>query len=366
MTDTSKQTINAKNSRFPFSNLPENLKTKWIDLIENKRLNPTLHPGWIKVSLSSGKTEMDHTRVFVLFDADEPAGFLPYRVEKSFKLGMPFSILFLYDFVTYHLECVSRSSIRDLLEAFFSDSPKWHILMISNIIEDGPTAASLRQLCHEKGWTFQEFPVDVSPYLPLEGTFEDLLASKNRKFRYKYRKRNEMLTDTDEMAMVWYTAASQTSEFLEAFVAVEANSWKAESGVDVSFSNREGRYYAQLLPFLAEKNALMANVLWKKNKPIAYSLCCQWGDWIGQLKTGFDFRFKDLSPGALVIDGCLEKAFASGAREFDFLGTPGQMEPDPHKLHWTKQTRRHVRFEMYSNQVRSKIFGTLKKMRTAP
>ncbi|EIM63579.1 GNAT family N-acetyltransferase [Desulfobacter postgatei] len=366
MKDTSKHKIDSKNYCFPFSALPENLKKNWIELIENKRLNPTLHPGWVKISLSSGKTEIDHTRVFVHFDADKPAGFLPYRVEKRFKLGMPFSIVFLYDFVTYHLECVCLSSIRALLEAFFSDTPKWHILMISNIIDDGPTAESLRQLCHEKDLGFQEFPVDVSPYLTLKGTFDDLLASKNRKFRYKYRKRNEMLASTEEMEMAWYPAASQASEFLEAFVAVEANSWKAESGVAVSFSNREGRYYAQLLPFLAEKNALMANVLWNKNKPIAYSLCCHWGDWIGQLKTGFDSRFKDLSPGALVIDGCLEKAFASGAKEFDFLGTPGQMEPDPHKLHWTRQTRRHVRFEIYSSQVRSKIFGTLKKMRTAP
>ena len=366
MTDTNNNKVNTPKKCFAFSDLPEYLKSKWIDLIENKRINPTLHPDWIKVSLSADEPNIDHTRVFVHFDEDEPEGFIPYRMEKKLKLGMPFSVVFLYDFVTYHLECVCRSNIRALLEAFLSDNAQWHILMVANIIHDGPTAETLKQLCNEKGLGFQEFPVDVSPYLTLESTFDDLLASKKRKFRYKYRKRNEMLADTDKMKIVWYTDTHQINEFLEAFVEVEANSWKADSGVDVSSSNREGRYYAQLLPFLAKKNALMANVLWNENKPIAYSLCCHWGDWIGQLKTGFDTRFKHMSPGALVIDGCIEKAFASGAREFDFLGTPGQLEPDPHKLHWTKQTRRHVRFEIYSNQVRSKIFGTLKKMRTTP
>ena len=82
----------------------------------------------------------------------------------------------------------------------------------------------------------------------------------------------------------------------------------------------ELKYHRRLLPVLAQDGALLANVLHRAERPIAYSLCCHCHGWVGHLKTSFDQEFASLSPGGYVIDASVERAFDLKAREFDFLG----------------------------------------------
>ena len=65
---------------------------------------------------------------------------------------------------------------------------------------------------------------------------------------------------------------------------------------------------------------------------------------MGHLKTGYDLDFDDISAGALVIDASIKEAFNLCAKEFDFLGTPGKLRAEPHKLWWSKVTRHHFYF----------------------
>jgi hypothetical protein len=348
----------------PFSSLALPLIDAWAELIDRHSLNPSLQPGWLSAVLKSWEIPLASIQVFLVHNAGVLEGVIPFLVETRRTFGLPLKVLSLTsNFVSYHPEIVCSKNVKKNLRSFLLEATKWDKTSIQGVVDDGPTAQAVREICAEQGWLVLESPVDLSPFLPLEGSWEDLQATKKRKFRYKVRKRNENLEMDDEFSMKWYRNQGDVTAYLDAFFAVEAKSWKSENGVEVSASNKEGRYYSELLPFLAENDALLANVLWHKETPIAYSLCCHWNGWVGHLKTGFNRSFEDISAGALVIDSSMKAAYDLNAREFDFLGTPGKMQPDPHKMHWTKQTRRHVSFEIFSSGVLPKLVGFAKLMK---
>jgi hypothetical protein len=129
---------------------------------------------------------------------------------------------------------------------------------------------------------------------------------------------------------------------------IEERSWKAEAGSAITDRRVEIEYYRCVLPVLSEMGALFANVLFIKDVPCAYVLCCNFNGWVGQLKTSFDKSIQDA--GARVIDESVKQAFASGARTYDFLG-----EASAHKLKWTDRVRTHHGYWLLSRRPMARL-----------
>ena len=97
-----------------------------------------------------------------------------------------------------------------------------------------------------------------------------------------------------------------------------------------------------LLPGLVRDGHLLANVLYADHEPIAFSLCCHFGNWVGQMKTSYDARHSDLSPGLMTVDATIQRSIELGAGTYDFLGGP-----DAYKLAWSKTVRGHANYTIY-------------------
>ena len=59
-----------------------------------------------------------------------------------------------------------------------------------------------------------------------------------------------------------------------------------------------------------------------------------------------------------MIDTSIERAFALGAKEFDFLGNAGS-----HKLAWTSNLRSHADYFLFAPRLKARLVGMLKLMR---
>jgi len=197
----------------------------------------------------------------------------------------------------------------------------------------------------------------LSPYLPISGTWDTLIASKSKKFRYKVRKRREWLSSQPAARIVWFGKNSDTSKLMEDMLQIESMSWKAKEGRDINSRPIEREYYRALLPMLQSLDSLLGNILYIDDQPVAYNLCCHFEGWVGQMKTSFDERFGDLSPGSLVIDLAVQAAFDYEATEFDFLG-----DSAVHKLLWTDQSRATLACQMFGSTFRGRLASTVKRV----
>lgn len=211
-----------------------------------------------------------------------------------------------------------------------------------------------------RGWRLVRYPSLRSPYLEIGGSWQRFLDSKSQNFRYNLKRKRKGLEKAGKLEDRWHRAPADVPDLLAAMHAIEESSWKTTAGMSITGSRRELAYHDLLLPWLAGRGALEANVLRLDREPVAYSLCIRWLGKLGQLKTSFSERVSNLSPGLVVTTASIENAFATGATEYDFLG-----DVMPHKMHWTDKLRAHDNVFAFLPTLRGSLAGSVKRWRNA-
>ena len=340
------------------ANASNEILTSWTQLVEAKNFNATLLPEWTKI-IANAYDVIDSTDV-LLVGKRKLEFVAPIIQYPTYSLKIPINTLgMVANLVSYHHQIVSSIPTVSTIEALVTEATRRNIdcIHLEDIVDDSDLGMYLKT--HTSNSLFYNIsePGDTSPFLPIESTWDELLKGKSKKFRYKLRKRTEVL-DASNIKMKWFTDPECCTELLKAMQIIEENSWKKCQGHSIFDSNIETRYHKLLLPFLAQQKAMFANVLYRDDSPIAYNFCCNNKGWVGQLKTSFDMRHADISPGSIVIDQAIKHAICIGAYEFDFLG-----DTDPHKLAWSKSVRKHTNYRLYLNSsLKGRYIGLVKNI----
>jgi len=341
-----------------FADCDPQLVTEWQALAQSGGFNPTLSPRWLSTIVAALCPDGSQIDLLV---RREPSGIvsavLPYLWSYKRMLGVRVSVLQPgSNLMSYHADVVATADVEEVLETLLNKASGWDVFHFANVPLESDTASALRALAPRFSSWLQVIEGDESPYLAINGTWASYFGSRSKKFRYKHRQRRELFDKDPVFALRWFNESAEVERLLADMLAVEQRSWKLEAGLSIAGRELELEYHRRLLPVLARDGALLANVLYRADRPIAYSLCCCWHGWIGHLKTSFDQEFASLSPGGYVIDASVERAFDLGAKEFDFLG-----DAAPHKLAWTSTTRKHGDFFLFGRTWKGRIIGLLKR-----
>jgi|GEM_PF-867428 len=336
------------------------LEAEWRRVVEQGSFNPTLGPAWFSVIVAALAQSVRPVSILVGKEREKGVtAVLPFFVSSRRMLGLEMTVLEAgSNLMSYHAEVVTSGDPEEVIDAVFEAASGWDVFHMANVPFESPTARAIMRIARRRRLPLQVIQGDESPYLTIEGTWASYLATRNKKFRYKLRHRREQIEANKNCALRWVTSNAETDTLLKDILAIEEHSWKRGAGLNIGARESELTYHRLLLPYLAKEGALMANVLYHGERPIAYSLCCVFSGWVGHLKTSFDERFAELSPGGFVIDTCVERAFELQAREFDFLG-----DAAPHKLAWTKSTRRHVDLFVFGSTLKGRCIGWLKALK---
>ena len=345
------------------SSLTDIERRQWDRLAESTSANFSLYPDWSEVVARSHGI-VDMCELVQVSKGDRAIALFPIYIKSStflYLLKLK-SLELVGNYVSYHNSLITVLEPRIALDHLVIECVQRGaaVVHLATIPNDSDLGVYLN--CSEPNPRYWIHKVvgEVSPYLSLPGSWDELLATKPKKFRYKLRKRNELLENSTSLQLKWFTSKEDCSVLLDAMLMVERNSWKSNAGLSINDNEREKRYYELLLPVLASKNAMFANVLYVDGAPIAYNLCCFWCNWVGQMKTSFDVRYSELSPGLMVIDSAIKHSIAIGADEFDFLGDAAQ-----HKLAWSKKSRAHSDYFVYvRSTMKGNFVGGLKKFRS--
>jgi len=332
----------------------DDVLASWRAIVDGAKLNASLEPDWVRVTAAS-RGVADDTFVFVARRGREIVAVAPFRFETSRVLGVPIKKLNLItNYVAYHnsLPSTLEPAVALSLLLEFAATNGADVVELAAIDDETRLARAVLE-CEAQVSSVRRFPGEASPFIPLDTSWDELLASKPKKFRYKVRKRAEALSESPDLALRWYRNEQDCAELLQAMESIERSSWKQEAGVAIFSRDHEKRYHELLLPLLAQRGALVANVLSQAGKPIAYTLGCHAGGWFGLLKTSFDAAYSELSPGAIVADQAIAVAIELKAREFDFLG-----DQDQYKLAWSKLVRAHSSYYLYLRRsLRGRLLG---------
>jgi CelD/BcsL family acetyltransferase involved in cellulose biosynthesis len=177
-------------------------------------------------------------------------------------------------------------------------------------------------------------PQGGAPYLELPSSFEELLDARSRNLRSQWGRKRRRLERMGAVGLRQVTGGPTLDRDLQAFFRLEAAGWKGRNGTAILRERGAEALYRDFSRQAAEHGWLRLLLLELDGEILAADLSCALGGVGFLIKTAYDERRADLSPGLVLRGEALRLAIGEGLHGYDFLGGA-----DRYKLQWTDDIR---------------------------
>jgi len=203
------------------------------------------------------------------------------------------------------------------------------------------------------GYLVNEKDSRTSPYVRISGTWEDYAATRTTKRVARWRKRVRKIEKIEGMSVRRIDGSTDIDRLVDSFIEVEKRSWKEKHGTSISGRGLESFYHTMCLA-LAEAGWFHPIWLERDGEMFAFLLAIIYGGALYALKTSFDERYKEFSPGTPLFFYAVTDALERGLSKVDFLG-----EPSRWKSEWATDHNEHANLHLYP----SGVAGAVKYLR---
>ena len=207
--------------------------------------------------------------------------------------------------------------ISGLLDFLLNENlPSWELLDLYNILEESPTLAALKEEGLKCGWSHQQVHLQPAPYIPLPGDFDEYLAGIDKKQRHEIRRKLRNVEQDLAVADLYFTEDPELLEqdinaFLD-MMAQDPNKKEFLTAPMRQHLHNTARIafehgWLQMAFFTLDGNKAAANMSFKYNHRL----------WL--YNSGWDWEYRDYSPGWILIAYLIKWANAHNIEEFDFM-----------------------------------------------
>ncbi len=204
-----------------------------------------------------------------------------------------------------------------LLEYLATDeATNWKKLDLCNILDDSPSLPAFTTAAREIGWQVHEEILQHSPFITLQGDFENYLASIDKKQRHEIRRKQRRL-ETSGVPYRWYTTTEEEKipGDIDAFLGLMA------------FDELKATFLAPLMRTHMEnviRCAFQADCLQMKfleidGVKVAGSLSFDYLNRLWLYNSGINPAYSEYSPGWIMLAELIRWACEHHYRELDFM-----------------------------------------------
>jgi CelD/BcsL family acetyltransferase involved in cellulose biosynthesis len=240
-----------------------------------------------------------------------------------------------------------------------AESPDDGAALMAGLLEDAPRRVSLafvpitaatRTLARigssRAGRTWHERVLERCPFLDVDGDWDAYLGRRRGHLVRELRRRRRKLErdGTLELEVVGEhdVPPDQLDAALEDVFRVEASGWKGERGTAIGATPATRAFYTAIARWLAARGWLRLAILRHGARPIAVDFAVEAYGTHSLIKTGFDPALRSVSPGMLLRQQMLERAFRGGMHRYDFLGIA-----ESWKREWTDLTEPYLLLQSF-------------------
>jgi CelD/BcsL family acetyltransferase involved in cellulose biosynthesis len=211
---------------------------------------------------------------------------------------------------------------------------------LTPVLETGADIAAQR--LDRGGYRVLRTVVHAAPYLSLPDTWDEFLASLSKNLRAKWRKYGRALDRNGGLVVRTARSEADLERHLDAFLELEASGWKGRAGTALRCDPRAEALYRSFAFAAARQGWARISVLESGGVPVAAAYGCVFAGKAFRLKSGFDERYSDRSPGLVLVGEELRRSIEEGLVGYEFLGAA-----DAHKLRWGPKTRDLITLRAY-------------------
>jgi CelD/BcsL family acetyltransferase involved in cellulose biosynthesis len=312
----------------------ESLQEEWSDLADRVDAPPFLHPGWI----AAWCHEFAGRQVSVLAVRRDGrlVGLVPF-------LEVPTGIVAPTNWHTprFGLLAEDAEARRELCRLLVERAR--HRLDVCFLYGGSDELRDLRAAAAEAGHRVQTRTCQRSPFVEVDGdwdAYEERVPSKRlREVRRRRRKLSAQGAVTIDFAR---PGADDLDDLLGDGFSVGGSGWKNERGTAILSSPETRSFYTEVAGWAAARGWLTLAFLRVDGRPAAFDMCLEAHGRIYVLKGGYDTELRSFAPRTILLYESLRRAFASGARSYEFLGAD-----EKYKLPWATGTRDCIRLQSF-------------------
>ena len=208
--------------------------------------------------------------------------------------------------------------ISGLLDFLTSESnfSHWRILDLYNLLEDSPSLQILKNEAERRGWTHQQTHLQPAPYISLLDNYDTYLASIDKKQRHEIRRKLRNI-DQRFLESQLYIAEdpAKLDADIESFIAMMAQDPNKQAFLTPTM--RQHIYNTAKIAF--EQGWLHLAFLMLDGKKAAANLSFNFDGRLWLYNSGWEWDFRDYSPGWVLLAHLIKWSIENGLTEFDFM-----------------------------------------------
>jgi CelD/BcsL family acetyltransferase involved in cellulose biosynthesis len=311
----------------------EAIRDDWDALADRSRAAPFLRPGWIEpwqTAFCKGEP-----RYLVTRRDGWLAGVLPLEVRRGTLVSSANWHTPLYGPVVED-EAAAAELARGLLAHAGRRADLWFL------DPEAPGFPQIARAAEECGYGLITRTIARSPYIAVEGSFEEFMAGLDRKFRKDIGRRWRRLEERGGAEATFDDGSQGLEELLTDGFRLEGSGWKTEQGSAIASDPARERFYREVARWAAARGWLRLSFLRVGGQAIAFDFGIEADGVFYVPKGGFDVEHRKLGPGQLLTHAGIERAFELGLRSYELLG-----QQDEYKRQWTSATRERLRCQAF-------------------
>jgi len=200
-----------------------------------------------------------------------------------------------------------------------------HTLELASLMETSPTLAYLPELARQRGYSAEVKEEDVAPGVVLPTTWEEYLSRLPGKERHELRRKFRRLESLANQRWYCLHGTAEAGSRFGDFVTLMRQSREAKA--EYMTPERE-RFFHRIVQRTAQLGLLRLFFLELDGRPVATSLCFDYGSSRLLYSSGYSPQHGYYSVGLLLNALCLRDAIETGKTYFDFL-----RGGEPYKYH---------------------------------
>jgi CelD/BcsL family acetyltransferase involved in cellulose biosynthesis len=199
-------------------------------------------------------------------------------------------------------------------------------------------------------------PCGQSPILQLDGGWGGFWSAQSQRFKKTVRNVVNRVERLGRVAAEELSRTASAEECLQVFASVADRSWKAELPISLRRNPSIRRFFEALTPALHGSGRLRLWTVRLDGAPIATEYHIQDGDTVVALRSDFDERYREASPGAYLNHQIIRQYFEEGMRIYD-MGA-GDNE---YKLRWATSAKELDSFVLFGRSAYVKALYGLER-----
>jgi len=215
------------------------------------------------------------------------------------------------------------------------DIPQWEVLDLYNILEDSPTLDILQQEAEIRQWTYQQKPLQPSPYIPLPDDFDAYLAGIDKKQRHEIRRKLRNVTQSLAEGSLYIT---EDPGQLESDVNTFINMMEQDPNKRAFLTDAMREHLHRTAQTAFEGGWLNLAFFTLDGNKAAANFSFLFNNRLWLYNSAWEWDYREFSPGWVLLAYLIEWAINNQLDEFDFM-----RGDEPYKYKFGGIDRRIVR-----------------------